>query len=396
VTSILRRIPLPLAACAIAALTLCSCGSPRNEVQPDPAHPVLAIGAAAPDFSLPGTDNKTHTLNDFAGAKILAIVFDCNHCAESHLYAARIRKLYDDYHAKGVALVAVSPDNPTNVHYADLAFSDSNDSLIEMQDRATEQHIEYPFLYDGDSQSLTGKLGAVATPQIFIFDQARKLRYQGRIDDNHNPNQVKTTDAADAIDALLAGKQVATPTTPVTGCPTLWNGKVPADPEVAKVNAEPVSLQMTTPQILKKLRGNGTGKMLLVNFWATWCGPCVSEFPDLEDTYRMYRGRGLTMTTVSEDVPEAKPDVIAFLNNKHASGVNLLFSSDDTASVQDQFDPQMSGAVPFTLLFDAQGSVLYQEQGEISMGKLRRAILANLPDDADHPGQQAYWKQTLQ
>ena len=101
------------------------------------------------------------------------------------------------------------------------------------------------------------------------------------------------------------------------------------------------------------------------------------------------------MVTVSEDVPEAKPDVFAFLRNNHATTVNYLFASDDTSAVQDSFDPKMSGAVPYTLLLAPNGDVLYQEQGEISMAKMRRNILANIPDDKDHPGQQAYWAGTL-
>ncbi len=173
-----------LASCSLALIALSGCGAHSAEVKPDPAHPVLAIGSAAPDFSLPGVDGKTHTLGEYAGAKVLAIVFDCNHCPQSHLYESRISQLYDDFHAKGVALVAVSPDNPASVHYADLAYSYLNDSLIDMQDRAADRHIQYPYLYDGNSQSLTGKLGAAAAPQVFVFDQSRKLRYQGRIDDS--------------------------------------------------------------------------------------------------------------------------------------------------------------------------------------------------------------------
>ena len=193
----------------------------------------------------------------------------------------------------------------------------------------------------------------------------------------------------DAIEALLAGRNVAVTTTPVSGCAVRWN-KV-SQPE----DKRDVTLEMTTPEILKKLRGNGTGKLLLVNFWATWCGPCVAEFPELENTYRMYRDRGFEMVTVSEDVPGAKNDVLSFLKRNRATTVNYLFDSDDTAAVQDQFDPQMSGAVPYTLLFSPAGEVLYQEQGEITMPNLRRHILANLPDDQDHKGQQAYWAQTV-
>lgn len=384
-------------ACLPLFFFLSNCGSRSNEVQPDAAHPVLSIGAAAPDFSLPGVDNQTHTLAEYAASKLLVVVFDCNHCPQSHLYEDRIRKLYSDYRDKGVTLLAVNPNNPAQVHYDELAWSDTNDSLIDMQTRATDRHFEYPYLYDGDSQSFSAKLGVVATPQVFVFDQARKLRYEGRIDDNEIAAQAKSQDARNAIDALLADKAVPVATTPVSGCATKWNPKTAAeDPELTKINAEPVTVNMTTPEILKKLRTNGTGKLLLVNFWATWCGPCVAEFPELQNTYRMYRNRNLGLVAVSEDVPEAKPDVFAFLIKNHATSVNYLFASDDTSAVQDSFDKQMSGAVPFTLLLAPNGDVLYQEQGEITMPRLRRTILANLPDDKDHPGQQAYWASTLQ
>jgi peroxiredoxin len=390
----LHCLTIPTLFCC--ALGFTGCGAHNGEVQPDSAHPVMSIGAPAPNFSLPGVDGKTHTLNEYAGSKVLAFVFDCNHCSTSHLYESRIHKLYDDYHDKGLALVAVSPDNPAAIHYDQLAYSDASDSLIEMQDRATDRHIAYPYLYDGDAQTLTGKLGAVAAPQIFIFDRDRKLRYEGRIDDSEMANKVKSQNARNAIDALLSDKPVALATTPVTGCATIWNGKTAPDPALAQINAEQVNVTLTTPEILKKLRANGTGKLLLVNFWATWCGPCVAEFPDLQDTYRMYRNRNFAMTTVSEDVPEARPDVFAFLKKNQSTGVNYLFASDDTSAVQDSFDPQMSGAVPYTLLLAPNGEVLYQEQGEISMDRLRRNILAHLPDDKNHPGMQAYWASTLQ
>ncbi|MEP6915171.1 MAG: redoxin family protein [Acidobacteriota bacterium] len=352
----------------------------------------LAIGSSAPDFSLPGVDGKTHTLGEFASSQVLAVVFTCNHCPASQLYESRLKALHEDYRAKGVTLIAVNPDNPRSIALSELAYTDVGDSLADMKVRATHRRLEYPYLYDGESQALTAKFGVTATPQIFIFDRDRKLRYQGRIDDNSRETLVTTRDARGAIDALLGGRPVAVAQTAAAGCAirSLSAGSA-RDDEMKKIEAEPVSVEMAQPPVLTTLRANGTDKLRLVNFWATWCGPCANEFPDLENTYRMYRGRHLEFVSVSANDPEEKSQVMAFLQKHHASSRNLLFATADTFGLQAAFDPLMPSAVPFTVVITPGGDIVYQELGELNILKLRRAILANLPDDSAHPGQQAYW-----
>jgi len=388
--ALVRRPLFYLVPCVAAQI---ACGFvTRSEVAPDPAHPVLAIGSSAPDFALPGVDGRIHRLSDYSASNVIAVVFTCNHCLASQLYEGRIGKLFREYRDRSVALVTVNPDNANQVRMGELAWTDVDDSLAGMKDRAAYRHLDYPYLYDGETQSLTSKFGVVATPQIFVFDRGRKLRYEGRIDDNPREPLARTHDARNAIDALLSGRPVAVSQTQVAGCPTNWLSKGSGrDAEMAKIEAEPVRLEMATPEVLKKLRWNGSGKLALVNFWATWCGPCVGEFPDLQDTYRMYRNRGFDLVTVSSNLPDEKAAVLEFLRKKHASSRNLLFATTDTYGLQDAFDPNMGGAVPFTLLLAPNGDVLYQEQGELGISRMRRAILANLPDDAEHRGSQAYW-----
>jgi thiol-disulfide isomerase/thioredoxin len=369
---------------AFLALSLAACSV-------DP-HPTLAIGSPAPDFALPGVDGRIHTLNEYSKSPVLAVVFTCNHCPAAQLYESRIKKLDEDYRGKGVALVAINPDNPGAIRLSELGYSDVGDSLADMKTRAAHRHLEYPYLYDGDTQAVATKFGVAATPQIFVFDRQRTLRYQGRLDDNLREPSVKSRDARNAIDAVLAGGRVSVERTPAVGCPPVWLSKPSGrDAEMAKIEAEPVTLEMAGADRLKALRGNPSGKLLMVNFWATWCGPCVTEFPELETTYRMYRGRSFDFVSVSANDPDDKPQVVAFLQRNHASGSNLQFALPDTFGLQAAFDPLMPAAVPFTVLIAPNGDIVYQELGELNILKLRRAILANLPDDTQHPGQQAYW-----
>lgn len=352
----------------------------------------LAIGTSAPAFALPGIDGQSHSLADFASSPVLAVAFTCNHCPAAELYEQRLQQLYLDYRSRGVALVAINPDSPKTIALKDLAYSDVPDSLNGMVERARHRHLEYPYLYDGEAQAAATAYQVIATPQIYIFDADRHLQYVGRIDDNLDESRVTARYARAAIDALLARQPVSVQTTAASGCPVRRLGQVSVVEEEQKaIEAAPIALKVAGPPELKTLRGNGTSKLSLVNFWATWCGPCIVEFPDLQTTYRMYQSRNLELVTVSIDVPDGRPNVMKVLQNRHASSANYIFATDDTVGLQEAFDPALPASVPFTMLIAPNGDVLHQEHGEAQTLQLRRAILANLPDDPQYPGLQKYW-----
>jgi thiol-disulfide isomerase/thioredoxin len=373
-----------LVICTLLAVSLAACGRGTSASLP--------IGSVAPDFSLPGIDGRTHTLTEFAASPVLAVVFTCNSCPAAQRAEAKLDALVARYRDRGLALVAINPNAASAMRFEDLAQTDVGESIDDMKTRAEFAHLSYPYLSDGESQAVTKQYRVVATPQIFVFDRDRHLQYQGRIDDDPTDGRAGSNDADAAIDALLAGRAVAKAVTPASGCPPIWREDTPkADAERKAIAAEPVSVQAADTAALSALRKNGTGKLLLVNFWATWCGPCVTEFPELEATYRMYHARGLEFVAVSSNDPEERPGVIEFLQKQHASHRNLQFGTPDVYALQAAFDPAMPSSVPFTVLLAPNGDVLYQELGVSDIPKLRRAILANLPDDRASSGQRAYW-----
>jgi peroxiredoxin len=362
-------------------------------IQPNLEHPILSIGSPAPDFALPGVDGKTHKLGDYAAAKILAIVFECNHCPVSQLYESRIEKLYRDYKNKGVAFVAINPNNPKSIRLNELGYTDVTDSLAEMKIRTAYRNIEWPYLYDGETQGVSIKFGVVATPHIYLFDQARKLQYQGRIDDNQREELVKTQDARNALEAMLTGKPVPVTDTNAFGCTTKWMSKATGvEEEWTKIQAEPVTVDTVGPDDLKKLRENNGGKVLLVNFWSTGCAACENQFFDLETTYRMYRLRAFDFVTVATDGPDKAAAVLAFLKKQYASSPNKQFASTDVAALQAAWGTKWKIGTPLTMVIGTDGKVLYQKEGKIDILDVRRTILAAMPDTKSYIGQQAYWK----
>ncbi len=338
----------------------------------------LSIGARAPDFRLPGVDGKTYTLADFAQAKVLVVIFTCNHCPTAQAYEGRVARLAADYKSKGVAVVAISPNNPRAVRLDELGYTDLGDSFDDMKIRARDHHFEYPYLYDGEAQTVARAYGVMATPHLYVFDADRSLRYVGRFDDGE-VKPVKSHDATAAIDAILAGKSVPHPTTRVFGCSTKWAEKeADAIRSLEKWNAEPVAIEPLDSAGVAKLARNEGDKLLLVNLWATWCGPCTVELPELVTINRMYRGRKFRMATISLDDLSKKADAVDVLRKNHVSCTNYILSFDDRDAFADALDQEWPGPVPYTMLVAPGGKVIYRKTGQIDPLELKRAIVGYL------------------
>ena len=326
----------------------------------------LPLGSVAPDFDLSATDGRKYSLKDFASAKVLVVVFTCNHCPTAQYYEERLKQLVSDYKDKGVALAAIMPNDPKSVCLDELGWTDLSDSFEEMKLRARDRHFNFPYLYDGDTEAVARAYGPVATPHAFVFDAARKLRYVGAIDDSERVQHVAQRYLRDALDALVAGKEPPVSKTKVVGCSVKWAGKAESvKAYMDKLAAEPVSLARADADTLKALRKNEAGKFRLVNFWATWCAPCVAEFHEFITINRMYRHRDFELITVAINRPDEEKSVLDFLQKKQASCRNLLFASADRTALIDAFDPAWQGEVPYTILISPDGKVVYHETGSI-------------------------------
>lgn len=342
-------------------------------------HKTLEIGSQAPDFNLKGVDGKMYSLASFKDAKVLVIVFTCNHCPTSQAYEERIKNIVKDYSGKGVKVVAISPNSTEGLSLSELGYTDVSDTYEEMQYRAKDKSFNFPYLFDGETQATSEKYGPVATPHVFIFDAARKLRYQGRIDDMEDPEKTPSMhDTRNAIDDLVAGKDVSVKTTKVFGCSTKWKEK---GEWVRKTNEEwakkPVTLEMIDEAGIKELLKNNTDKLRLINIWATWCGPCVTEFPEFIIINRMYNARDFEFITISADKPDKKDKVLNFLKEKQAANKNYLFSDESKYKMIEAVDPKWQGALPYTVLVEPGGKIVYAKQSLIDPLLMKKTIVEN-------------------
>ncbi len=173
----------------------------------------MPIGTRAPDFSLKGVDGQNYSLASFADARVLVVVFTCNHCPYAKASEDRLIALQEAFGGQGVRLVAINPNDTSK--YAE-------DDFAHMVQRAKEKHFNFPYLRD-ESQDVARAYDAACTPDIFVFDQARKLVYNGRIDDNWQaPEKVTRHDLQTAIEATLQGAQLGFEVVPSMGCSIKW------------------------------------------------------------------------------------------------------------------------------------------------------------------------------
>jgi thiol-disulfide isomerase/thioredoxin len=174
----------------------------------------LKINDAMPFFkNLPATDGKKYSSTDFLEKKILVVVFSCNHCPYVQAYEDRIIKIHSEYGPNGVQVIAINSNEIRNY---------PEDSFEKMVVRAAKKKFNFIYGRD-DNQSVATAFSATHTPEFFVFDGNRKLRYRGKMDDNwQQADSAKEHYLRDALEAILAGKEVNVPETYSVGCTIKW------------------------------------------------------------------------------------------------------------------------------------------------------------------------------
>lgn len=173
----------------------------------------LPMGNPIINFSLPATDGKGYGPLDFQDKKVLIVAFICNHCPYAQAVLGRLIAIQSDYAEKGVQILGINSNDAEQY---------PEDSFEVMQEFYDKKGMNFPYLHD-ESQAIARAYQAQCTPDIFVFDEARKLAYHGRVDDNwQHEDQVTQQDLRLALDAILEGNLVPEPQHPSMGCSIKW------------------------------------------------------------------------------------------------------------------------------------------------------------------------------
>jgi thiol-disulfide isomerase/thioredoxin len=233
-------------------------------------------------------------------------------------------------------------------------------------------------LYDGDNEAVSIQYGPTATPHAFVFNKNRELCYVGRLDASEKPGTGNAGDLRAAVDAILNDNPVKTPETKTFGCSIKWAWKTEWTDKVNNDwNNRPVKLEKITKAGIEELLTNKSEKIRLINVWATWCGPCVIEFPELIKIQRMYGDRKFEFISISADKPDDTEKVLEFLKAKHAAVGNFIFSLDDKYALIDAIDPAWNGALPYSILVEPGGRIIYSVQGAVDLLELKQKIVGH-------------------
>ncbi len=173
----------------------------------------LPPGSKAHDFNLPGIDGADHSLESYNDAKILVIIFMCNHCPYVQAVISRLIQLQEVFKDKSVQFVGINANESDNY---------PEDSFEKMPEFAQDWKMNFPYLRD-ESQEVAKLYKAQCTPDIFVYDKERKLVYHGRIDDDwQHEDQVTKEELREALDALVKDEKVAEKQNPSMGCSIKW------------------------------------------------------------------------------------------------------------------------------------------------------------------------------
>jgi len=318
------------------------------------------IGEPAPDFTLSDTNGEVHSLKSYRG-RIAVVGFLGVACPISNAYNERIRAIVSDYAGKNVAFLGIN--------------SNFDEQVQMIREHAAGNKLTFPILKDEGSR-VADIYSAERTPEMFVVDRDGVLRYRGRIDNSQETRRVKRNDLRAALDELIDGKPVTIPEARAFGCLI----KRAADAEAINRAEEQAKdfipkVGRLKPADFAKFKASALGKVLVINFWATWCGPCVAEFPEFVALDARYRDKGVKFVGISADeISDIDSKVIPFIREQKAMFDMMIQDTDDPEEMIAVVDKDWQGTLPATFIFDKTGKLSYVRYGIIDRDLLIEAI----------------------
>jgi peroxiredoxin len=322
----------------------------------------ISVGQPAPDFALKDTSGKSHSLKAYRGRTVV-IGFVGTKCPIANAYITRMNNIAAEYKAKNVVFFGIN--------------SNVTEPLKLVKEHATKANYVFSILKD-ESNVVADSFGATVTPEMYIIDGEGVLRYHGRVDNASDERRVERHDLRVALDELLTGKPISKPDLKAFGC-VIKRAGVTETKMLQKPATKPAATEspitLLKPADFTKLKAESNGKVLLINFWATWCAPCVAEFPEFVMIDKTYRAKGVRTVSISTDEKsDIESAVLPFLKKQKAEFESFVSDSEDPQELIDVVDKNWSGALPATFVFDKQGKIVLTKYGIIDREELLKAL----------------------
>jgi thiol-disulfide isomerase/thioredoxin len=332
-----------------------------------------------PPFQLPGIEGRIYDSTEFKKSELLAIVFLSNHCPTSQLFQHRIILLAKEYRNKGLAVVAISPNDPEAILPDELSYSSLGDTLPEMALRAKELQYPFRYLYDGKTQEVAKAYGVRVTPHVFLFDKKRKLRYSGRIGDPKNPERDDRQYLELAVNSLIHGSEPGIVHTHAFGNSIKWiKNRIITQKTMARYARESVYLKKATITNLKFVRKNNDKRPKLIYVWSNQDKNNRQELLQLAAIHKIYRKRGLKLVTICVDGNDFTDVAKKLLTETQSSGTNYICSGTEISPVVDLRAEEGTETTPFLGLLTSEAKIFYRSTKGLEPLTIKRHIIEAL------------------
>jgi len=332
-----------------------------------------------PEFSLQGTDGRFYSNKDFEENDLLAVIFLSNHCKISQLFQNQLIKIAELMREKKVAIVAVSPNYDKAVLPDEQAYSDLGDSFMEMKKRALRKNYTFPYLFDGEKQTLTRKMGVKITPSVFLYNKNREMVYAGRIGNHDLSESLEASDLYKSIISYLDGGGNKFKRTKVFGTAIKFSDDLLLAEQVRKrYSDETVRITAADERKLKFYLNHKTGKPKLFYVWKETDTDLRDNLITISTLYKIFRKRGLKLITVCISERQNTDSAIEALEQAQLSSTNFIVSGNQVSPLTTIIPSDISSITPFYRLIGGDGKMLQGEKGKIEKDDLRLQILSAL------------------